>query len=123
MFELIEESKKESFIPITNNDCVNEDFIPLNDIVYYIQISSLERIRQGTKKTAALTNYLTELKKLDLTVMTEHQTAVNLLNIEKNDLLFKIQEESRRRFEAEKKSLSLLKRLKFFEKFLEFECK
>ena len=105
MFELIEESKKESFIPITNNDCVNEDFIPLNDIVYYIQISSLERIRQGTKKTAALTNYLTELKKLDLTVMTEHQTAVNLLNIEKNDLLFKIQEESRRRFEAEKKSL------------------
>jgi hypothetical protein len=62
-----------------------------------------------------LVDYIFELKKTNKVVSLESQQMLEKINLEKNKLSLELQEESKRRFEAERKNFAFLKQLRHYE--------
>jgi chromosome segregation ATPase len=115
LYDIIEDNKKESLNIPVNSDNLQDNFVPLTDIVINNQIGSLEQVLDTNSLKESLEKYLIYLRTANIAVTTKTQAQVNELNTQKNQLIIQLQEESRKRFEAEKKSLSLLKKFKEYE--------
>ena len=60
-------------------------------------------------------DYIFELKKLNKIVSNESQQTIDKLIQEKNSFSLQVQDEIKKRFEAERKSLTFLKKLRQYE--------
>lgn len=116
LYGVVEEFKKESeCVELSKSEMVAEGNIQMSEIVSNIQIRMIESILDKENVKAEVAETILKLRKMNEIVSPQSQFIIDKLIGEKNELILKTQDEIRKKFEAERRSLALLKKLREYE--------